>query len=186
MDSNEFAAIKQHYEQCWGTKSELVEFKGGPVWQLPPGFSVLVFRPNERRKMWTYATCGMSQQSDAIPLELHLFSPVQTDLHAELLTAIAHYHVTGEYLDLGHTVNFGRGWLPGSKCDHGLISLPYLDGQTLEWCEQSSRRIRFLWLIPITKKELEFKKSHGLEALEAHFDNAKFNYLDPLRQSVVQ
>lgn len=118
----------------------MADFKEGPAWQLPPGFRVLVFRPNERRKMWTYASCGMSQQSDAVPLELHLFSPVQTDLHVELLTAIAHYHVTGEYLDLGHTVNFGRGWLPGSQC---LISLPYLDGPTLEWYEQSSRRIRF-------------------------------------------
>jgi hypothetical protein len=181
----EFTTIKQHYERCWGPKSELAESKKGLVWQLPPGFGVLVFHPNERRKMWTYATCGMSQQSDAIPLELHLFSPVQTDLHVELLTAVAHYHVTGEYLDLGHTVNFGRGWLPGSKCDHGLTSLPYLDGPSLEWFEGAKRKIRFLWLIPITPSELKFKKAHGSEALESRFDSSKFNYLDRLRESVV-
>ena len=185
MDSNEIAAIKRHYENCWGARSEVADFKEGPSWQLPQGFGVLVFHPNDRRKMWTYATCGMSQQADAVPLELHLFSPVQTGLHAELLTAVAHYHVTGEYLDVGHTVNFGRGWLPISRCDYGLISLPYLDGPTLEWYDGPSRRIRFLWLIPITKSEREFKKLKGLEALEARFGETKFNYLDPSRQSVV-
>jgi len=51
--------------------------------------------------MWTYATCGMSSPSDALSLELHLFSPTETLRHVEILSAIVHFHRTGEKLGLG-------------------------------------------------------------------------------------
>lgn len=41
--------------------------------------------------------------------------------------------------------------------------------------------MRFLWLIPITPEEAEFKKQNGLEALEERFEAANFDYLDPSR-----
>lgn len=53
----------------------------------------------------------------------------------------AHFHRTGSALGLGHTVNFGRPWLPGSSCTHGLVSLPYLFGPELEWLQQPSTRM---------------------------------------------
>jgi hypothetical protein len=86
-------------------------------------------------------------------------------------------------MSLGHTVNFGQPWLPGSRCTFGLITLPYLDGPKLEWLEEP--RVRFLWLIPLTESERRFKKECGLDALEGKFEEQKFNYLDPARQSVV-
>ncbi len=184
MTSPNIAKIAEHYKSCWDLPGEAVEWKQGPRWQLPSGFIILVFKPHDQRKMWTYATCGMSEQGDAPPLELHLFAPFETSAHAELLTAIAHYHVTGAYLDLGHTVNFGRPWLPQSKLDHGFISLPYLDGPKLEWSQTLPRKTRFLWLIPITASEVAFKKAQGIEALECRLEEKSFNYLDPLRVSV--
>lgn len=101
----------------------------------------------------------------------------------ELLTVVAHYHRNGHRLGLGHTVNFGEPWLPGSACTRGLISLPYLDGEALEWLDEP--RVRFLWLIPVTDDEVAFKAEHGLDALEERFEAAAFDYLDPLRASVV-
>jgi hypothetical protein len=127
----------------------------------------------------------MSQPEDKKRLELHMFSAELHDDIAELLVATAHYHRTGASLGLGHTVNFGRPWLPGSLCDHGLISLPYLDGPNLEFLEESGSETRFLWLIPVTKAEVEFARTDGLEALESRFQKLRFNYLDPKRQSVV-
>jgi hypothetical protein len=127
----------------------------------------------------------MSREDDDERVELHLVSPLAAPAHVELLTAIAHYHRTGAKLGCGHTVNFGRPWLPGSRCTHGLISLPYLDGPNLEVLELEAGIVRFLWLIPITKEEVEFKKVRGLEALEARFEQASFDYLDPRRKSVV-
>jgi hypothetical protein len=135
--------------------------------------------------MWTYATVCMSQESDVKRLELHLFSPVASAAHVELLTAVAHYHRTDSPLDMGHTVNFGRPWLPRSLCTRGLISLPYLDGPELEVLTIDGKTTRFLWLIPVTEREVEFKKEHGLEALEASLQESQFHYLDPQRQSVI-
>ena len=164
-------ALRRHYVNCWGSEPEPLVFQEGSADELPSEFRVLRFAPNERRKMWTYSTVCMSQR--------------QNDEVVELLVVTSHYHRTGEWLGLGHTVNFGRPWWTGSACDHGLISLPYLDGPKLEWLELGAVKVRFLWLVPVTKTEIEFKKAKGLSALERKFEKTNFNYLDPQRPSVV-
>jgi Suppressor of fused protein (SUFU) len=186
MGSSDYTRqLQQHYEGCWNSKARTLKWRSGPVEELPEDFSVLRFEPHAARNMWTYATCGMSLPTDEEPLELHLFSPVENPQLVELVTVITHYHRTGSFLGLGHTVNFGRPWLPGSGCDYGLVSLPYLDGPSLEWLEGEGFNTRFLWLVPITPAEVAYKKKHGLEAFEAKLEAASFNYLDPKRASVV-
>ena len=120
------------------------------------------------------------------PIELHLFSPVETDEHVELLTVITHYHRSlAKQLGVGETLNFGRPWLPLSRCTHGLISLPFLDGPSLEELRvEPSKMSRLLWLIPITPAEVAFKAQHGQEALERRFEKQAFDYSDPSRESV--
>jgi hypothetical protein len=175
-----------HYVACWGGEPVVKRWEHGPFWEMPAVFSVLEFSPGRERKMWTYATCAMSLPADDARLELHLFSPVQSERHVEMLTVVAHYHRTGSRLGLGHTVNFGRPWLPQSSCDHGLISRPYLDGPRLEQFQSQAGLVECLWLLPITQAERQFKIDHGLEALEKRFEAAKFNYIDPLRTGVVE
>jgi Suppressor of fused protein (SUFU) len=176
-----------HYVACWDGEPVVKRWKRGPFWELPAAFCVLEFPPGRVRQMWTYATCAMSLPTDDARLELHLFSPVQNEGLVELLTVVAHYHRTGASLGLGHTVNFGRPWLPQSACDHGLISLPYLDGPRLEefHSQAGGGLVECLWLVPITRAERQFNIDHGLEALERRLEAAKFNYLDPLRASVL-
>ena len=135
--------------------------------------------------MWAYVTVCMSDPQDIDPLELHLFARESNDQIAELLVALAHYHRTGKPMELGDSVNFGRPWWSGSQCDRGLISLPYLDGPELEWLLLRDQKVRFLWVLPITNAEVDFKRTAGLEALESRFENAKLDYLDPYRPSVV-
>jgi hypothetical protein len=185
--SERCAEMTAHYVSNWKNEPAVRRPSKGPTWELPADFCVLEFPPTQSRDLWTYATCGMSQPGDDSPIELHLFSPQQSDELVELLTAVAHYHRTGHRLGLGHTANFGRPWLPTSPCEYGLISLPYLDGPSLEECKisQSSEVVRCLWLIPITKKEREYKITYGLESLEQKFEEANFNYADPNRSSVV-
>lgn len=122
--SPSLAAIKDHYSCFWNSIGTEIRWTGGRFAELPPGFSVLEFPPSAKRPFWTYASCGMSVQADAPPLETFLLSERQDASIAELVTALAHYHVTGAYLGLSHTVNFGRPWLDDSTCDHGLLSLP--------------------------------------------------------------
>lgn len=178
-------AIEAHYVRNWGVAPEACPFRLGPVHELPTDFKVLAFPPHDGRTMWTYATCGLSLPCDHHPIELHLFSPTRSDALVELLFTVAHFHCTGAKLGLWHTVNFGRPWLSTSDCSFGLISLPYLDGPELEDFESADGCSKFYWLIPITKAELELKKREGVEALEAQFEAAGFDYSDPMRASVV-
>jgi|GraSoi_2013_40cm_1033754.scaffolds.fasta_scaffold02500_5 hypothetical protein len=177
--------IRSHWIQNWGDVPEIVEFSKGPIGDLPPEFRILRFSPNPKRSMWTYASVCMSQPADPNSIELHLFAPRLNDSIAELLVATVHYHRTGCRLALGDSVNFGRPWWGGSLCDHGLICLPYLDGPRLESLELPGQRVRFLWLIPVTPAEVQYKRIHGLEALETKLEQANVSYVDPLRASVV-
>lgn len=178
--------VTEHYISNWGTDFEERRWTKGPIKEIAPDFTILEFKPTSNRKMWTYATCGMSYFTDSAPIELHLFSSIQDEGILELLTVVCHYHNTGHFLGLGHTVNFGRSWQDDSKASYGFVSLPYLDGPTLEVLElESGKQLSFYWLIPITKEELELKKKFGIEELEKKFDETEFNYLDPNRSSVV-
>jgi hypothetical protein len=177
--------IENHYSDVWNARASVCKFSAGPIWQLPRGFAVLRFPPHDDREMWTYATRCMSLTDDQTPLELHMFSPFATDEVVELLFAVAHFHCTSTRLGLGHSVNFGRSWIGQSECDHGLISLPYLDGPDLENLSVGARTVKFYWLIPITASEVSFKKIHGLEALEVEFEESGFDYINPHRKSVV-
>lgn len=152
--------------------------------QLLPHFQVLEFEPPPQRDTWRYASCGMSNPSEIGGIELHILSPCQSPEPVELLAAVAHFHRSTTRLGWGHTVNFGKPWIENSPCEHGLISLPYLDGPDLEELQLENRSLQFLWLLPITKEELAFKKASGLEALEARFEKEQINYLNPHRPSV--
>lgn len=184
-ESEYCVAVKDHYVQIWDREPDIKRWTKGPAEDLGPGFAVLCFAPTKRRTMWTYATVGMSSPSVTPAVELHLFSAAQDDSQVELLTVIAHYHRTGSRLNVDHTVNFGRPWVSGSSCEFGLLSLPYLDGPQLENLETGDLAVRFLWLIPITLQEREYKKTNGIEALEERMEKAQFNYLDPRRKSTV-
>jgi len=185
MSQTHLKHLIDHYQSVWQADVRARRWNQGPSYELPLDFSILEVPPTPQRSMWTYATCGMSQPSEPSPIELHLFSTSPAEMHVELLTALAHYHHTARRLGLGDTVNFGRPWLPGSLCDHGLISLPYLDGPKLEVMECLDGLVRCLWLVPITKAEVEYKKAHGLEALEERLEDAQFDFVAQMRPSVV-
>ena len=180
--------ILGHYRRNWVGEYARLDPPRTHAWKPIEGLSVLEFPPTADRPMWSYATVGMSrmaEEGEAHGLELHLHAPAQDEAHVELLSAIAHYHLTGRPLGLGHTVNFGRPWLPEATCGYGLLSLPYLHGPDLEWLRTATSATRFLWLIPITGAERHYKSESGLEALEQRFDAGPFDYLDPRRPSTV-
>jgi len=180
-------AIEQHYHEAWGRPGEVCDFSV-PIHrdgELPKDFQVKRYGPRPDRPEWIYATFGMSQPDDKFPLELHLYSEEPYAEIVELLYFTAHYHRTGAHLGLGHTLNFGRPWLRGSRCSFGLVSLPYPDGPKLENGVGQLKSVSFLWLIPITAQEREFKRKHGLEALEQRFEAAAFYPPDPRRRSVI-
>jgi len=184
--------LSKHFEDWWGVAGKRIRVGEDPLWELSEDYAVLAFPPRIRTdkkgktwaREWTYATCGMSQPGDADCLELFVESPQETLNIVELLNMTAHFHRTGSALGLGHTLNFGRPWLPGSLCHHGFISLPYIDDPQLEHAHVLGKEVRILWLIPITREEREYKKKHGVEALEDLFQRSKFRFGDPSRPSM--
>lgn len=177
--------IADHYDKVWDRPATHCKFEKGPIDELGSTFQIRKYPPTADRNMWTFVTCGMSRAYDATPVELHIFSPVDSPEIVELLVVTAHYHRTSEPLDLWHTVNFGRPWLQGSTCSHGLVSLPYLDGPALENLPFQNNSIKFYWLIPISYAEVQYKVERGIDALETAFEIAKLNYIDVMRGSVV-
>lgn len=177
--------IADHYEDVWDRRGTRCAFVKGPVEDLGPNFQIRKYPPNADRSMWTFATCGMSNANDSRPIELHIFSPVDSLEIVELLVVTAHYHRTSEQLNLWHTVNFGRPWLQRSTCTYGLVSLPFLDGPSFENLSIQNKNIKFYWLVPVSQTEVQYKKHHGIEALETAFEQANLNYIDVMRSSVV-
>ena len=174
----------RHYTAIWGQRSAQYTWDHGAT--LPQQCRVFEYAPSDKTFCWIYATCGMTPLAESALLEIFLLSPCRAESHVELLTAVAHYHQTGARLGLGHTVNFGRPWLEKSRCSFGLISLPYSFGHALENAHVAGKIARVLWLLPITSDERAFKAAAGLSTLEELFEKQRFNYLDPVRLSVVE
>lgn len=179
------AALRRHYEAVWGRPAQPCVMPRNPTSSMPGAFSIVKFAPGSADGLWVYATVGMSRLRAGRPIELHMFSQVESAEIAEVLTVTAHYHMTGAPLGLHHSVNLGRGWLGNSSCDHALISLPYRDGPRLEIFRAGLKTTRCYWLLPITEREVDFKKAHGTEALEQRFEAIDVPFADPLRESVV-
>lgn len=173
-------AVVRHCEARWDASRRSLVWPHGPL--ASDGMRVHQF---ETEAGTVFCTVG-ADGGPRLPYSVEFHMVASSGEHwadiVELLYAIASFH-RDTRLDMAHTVNFGRPWLPGSSCDHAVLSRPYLFGPELEW--MSVPRTRFLWVIPITLAEREFKRRHGLDALEERFEAAQFRYRDPGRPSVV-
>jgi hypothetical protein len=175
--------LKQHLETQWGTDSTELKWPHDPHGKMLHSFRVLEFPPNERHSYWVYSTLGMSFDVEESLIELHLFSTKQDVALVELLTTAASFHRNDANLGLHHSVNFGRLWQDNSACSYGFISLPYLDGETLEMFDFADGHLHNLWLIPITESERDYKMEYGWDALEEKFEACGLDYLNPNREA---
>lgn len=181
MDSDRVSEIEAQLKTALSVTPTRLTFKSGPIHQLPEDFCVLEFGPKDGQAEWLYASCGMSFEGGE-PIEVFLLSPRQAPQLVELFYALAHFHLTGERLDANHTVNFGVPWLDNSICDHALLTTMETE---FEWIQSGNRRIHYLWLVPITKSERDYKIEHGIEALDTKLDEHDVDCTDPLRKSCV-
>lgn len=178
--------LTRHYENYFGMTGNPLRYDKGPIEKLHNGFFVLEIPPNNKHQMFCYCTVGMSiGRSDENLIELVVYAPKSDQLLIELLTVCASYHRNSLPLNLHHTVNIGQPWLDESNCDHGFISLPYLDGQDLEIFRFDDQEIHCYWFIPITEKERDYKITNGCEALEQLFEDEQLDYLNPKRETLV-
>ncbi|WP_431675999.1 suppressor of fused domain protein [Kitasatospora sp. KL5] len=151
-----------------------------------PGLRIIAASPGPRCSAWTYVTagCWSAVEKHGHGIEFALTAPAGDLSFIDLLAKIAYYHA-GHHLDLEHSMPIGEPWMPGSSCDHLLISLPYLHDPDLEICPLPSGHARILWALPVTAAELAYRREHGHEALEQLFEQHEIEPTDPRRASVV-
>ena len=180
-------AVESHVRAFFqGHSVEVVDHAPGPQRRaVVPGLRVLVAGPGPRGNSWAYVTagCWAATEKDGHGLEFVMTAPVRDQRFIDLVAMIASYHGGGHRLDLEHSMPIGEPWVPGSTCDHLLISLPYLHGPGLEHCPVPGGHARILWTLPVTPAEIEFRRRHGHEALEQLFDEAGIIPTDPFRAS---
>src|SRR5690349_20086497 len=186
------AAVLDHLREYFaGHRVEVREPADAHVRERIPGFSFAAVAPGPVIGKHVYVSMGCwdAVHDGEHGLEFVIVAPDAAPRHALSVTMAAYYHANpddaGFRLDLGHTVPIGEPWSPGSSCDHLLVSLPYPFGRELEICEWENGHARLLWLLPITAAEKDFKAANGLEALEQRFDDARLEYWNPRRASVV-
>jgi hypothetical protein len=159
------------------------------VYSRVPTYHLIVVRPAEPGDGWLYVTsgCWAATQREGHGIEFIVWGTEDRAEHrwAQMMTAWYHSGPPTDRLGLGHTLPIGEPWLPGSRCDHLLVSLPYPWGPDLEICDWPGGHIQLLWLLPITRAERDFKAEHGLEALESKLEDAAIIPTDPHRPSVV-
>jgi hypothetical protein len=178
--------LRRHYESFYGVAGNKLRWDKGPTHKLHSDFYILEFGPSKRHQMWTYATVGMSlDRDDDNLIELITYSKNQDNSRVELLTLNASFHRNAEPLNLHHTVVVGQLTDMNTTCDHGFISLPYIEGEELEIAHINGQEVNCYWFIPITEKERDYKTKFGCDALEDLFEEKQFDYLDTQRKSLV-
>lgn len=173
--------LLDHYESFFGIEYEGIKIEEAPINGLNPEFCVVKFPATQERELCIYATLGMSSEVDETPVEIYMYCVAENDRIVSMLYDLAYHHKTVNQIVENYTIEFGYPWYEGSNCDCGLISPPYIDGPEFEECGN----ISCLWLIPVTKQEVDFKLEYGLESLEQKFSDVELNYMHYFRDSAV-
>jgi len=183
-------ALFQHIDDYWplNTKDEFGWDASTTQAGASPG-SVIRVTPHSPAEPWIYLTHGASL---CVPgatdrFEFFILAPYENPRHVQTLAMLATARTRGDSkLDVGSSIDLGKGWIDGSICDHLLVSLPYPFGPEFETCAAGAEgKVRYLWLLPINSRENAFLQKSGLEALEQKFEDADMDFLDPDRPSVV-
>jgi Suppressor of fused protein (SUFU) len=180
-------ALEEHVRRFFGGRRiDALTWTAGPILEENPHFRVLRVAPSAPSDVWTYVSIGgwAATEAENRGTEFIICTAIEDVRAIELLAMTVFYHRGGK-LGLGHTLPVGEPWVPGSVCDHLLVSLPYPFGPDLEIAHVGDRHVEFLWLLPITEAERELKVSDGLEALESRFDEVGLRYWQVDRPSVV-
>ena len=198
-DVGKFAELREAVYQEFFGPSDLVSHESIPliphidIWIHPPGF--------RGRNFFTLVTNGMSD----IPMnlesevtksysrrELIIYTADHQAAYVSLLRNIARFPFEySTWVGVGHTIPNGNPPAPMFK-DSELVSVIFFPAmldleQTLpQRVVLNGDPVEFLWLVPLTQTELDFKLEHGIEALAEELGKAKdWPVLDPNRKSSV-
>jgi hypothetical protein len=180
-------AVGTHLERWWGPTEALI-WERGPMHDARPEFRIIRAECRDDG-LWLHASAGASAERQVRGTGHEIFVVAREaapDL-VELVTMAAHYAVFGDHdgIHEGHTLNVGRPWLPGSRCDHLYLSTPYLRPPEFRVLAHPQGSAHLLWAVPITEAEKEWRHTHGSERFEQLMEDRKLNPYDARRKSLV-
>ena len=155
------------------------------VMPMVPHIDVYWYRPSGPRTFETYVTSGMSDLPQSSPpefgketrrVELIFYAAQPDELYFNMLRRLAHFpHDNNTWLHWGHTMPngnppqplFGEPPLDTMLFMHSIVHPDADLPKRLSW---QGELISFLWCVPITTAECQFKLEHGADALYDIFD----------------
>lgn len=183
------SSLYRHIDRLWQVNhKDLLEWQAPGAEKVLPRFRVARIHPANHGEPFVFLSCGAWEASadQGLGQEFFLLAPSDDEAHVDTVAAVALAHAAGRgMLQLGSLVPLGRPWLPGSACDHLLVSLPYPYGPNLERLSTGTDLdLAFRWLVPITATEADLARAQGAERLEARLEAARADFLDPRRAPV--
>jgi hypothetical protein len=184
-DRDVYSAIEEHVSRSF-PRWEAFSWNHGPIVRSIPDFRVMRIEPGEKADPWIYLTLGAWEATKASQhgFEFFLLGPSETPYHVETLAALADYHVDHR-LGLGRTLELSRPWIEGGAPDVFFVTLPYQFGPNFEHCHAGGQHVQILWLLPITREETAYLRTHGYEAFEHLLESSGADFADPGRPSLV-
>lgn len=179
--------VSNHYDAFWPDRPQQnFSWELGPINTRLPGFRVRRVSPVRADDPWIYATVGAAEDGDPDAKEFLLLAPVESPRHVETLAMIANFHADpNNKLSVRSIVDIGRPWMESANADHLLVSLPYPFGPRLEHCEAEGHHVQIVWLVPLTRSEAKFARTHGVEAIEQLLESGNVDVISPARPSTV-
>ena len=180
------------YARLLGHSTGLSRGPVADVHAIPPGF--------HGRDFHTLVTSGLSDRAMAVPedlgreharIELIFYvDEVRPEQVRLLATCAALAFEPGTWLGQGHTIPNGQPPLPlftGTQlCS--LLLMPTVLEPDAFLCDHlfiEGDPVNFLWLVPLTRAELDLKVEQGLPALLQRFDDGNLGHVfDPARPSL--
>ncbi|RLC08066.1 MAG: hypothetical protein DRH43_10675 [Deltaproteobacteria bacterium] len=163
-----------------------------------PHIDIYQFEPTDTRLHWTLITGGMSDLRQHIPEELvgRIAPRAEILIYVEepkpwmfnVLKGLAGMPFDEKtFLHWWHTVpNGGPMTAEPSELTNFFFLPPYFEGVEFNTLHLGDERVDFLWMVPITNEELEYKLKYGAEALETLFEEANLSpVIDEKRTSLV-
>jgi len=173
------------------------------VFPLVPHIDVYTFKRSQGDKeVYSLVTGGMSDLEMNLPrgadkaaprrVELIFYCSEPRDDYISTLRWIAHFpHDSKSWLGQGHTIPNGNPPAPlwGSTALDTLFFLPPIvkKDQTLpSELNLGGQPVHFLWVVPLTTAECNFKLANGCDAMLNRFQQNRHPYVfDPHRKSYV-
>jgi Suppressor of fused protein (SUFU) len=173
------------------------------VFPLVPHIDVYTFKRSQgNEEVYSLVTGGMSDLEMTLPrkadkdaprrVELIFYCSEPRDEYISTLRWVAHFpHDSKSWLGHGHTMPNGNPPAPflGSTALDTLFFLPPIvkKDQTLPTeLQLSGEPVHFLWVVPLTTPECDFKLTNGFDAMLNLFQQNRHPYVfDPHRKSYV-